>query len=165
MAATDSYDNPLERSADTSPAAELLARLQEEISRAERQQTALSCLLVGLDRERLHDEQGQQISEQALSYMASALARQLRRFDRVGRLSEQELLVLLPGADGSRAEIVARRALNRLRAVKVELNGQRHPIGVAIGLGTWNTGVSAAQLLERTRLLVRSEPPHTMPTA
>jgi diguanylate cyclase (GGDEF)-like protein len=157
MAATDSYDKPLVRRSDISGAAELLARLGEEISRAERQRTALSCLLVGLDRERLSDEHGEQAPEQALSYMAAVLTRQLRRFDRVGRFSERELLVLLPGADGPRAEIVARRALARLRAVKVELDGSRHSIAVAIGLGTWRAGLSATRLLEQTRLVSGGE--------
>jgi GGDEF domain-containing protein len=157
MAATDSYDNPLERPVLTAGAAELLARLREEIERAQRQGTALSALHVGIEPELLQGEREQAVPEQAISYIAAALTRQLRRFDRVGRLSERELLVLLPGADGPRAEIVARRALSRLQAVKVEVDGQRHPIGIAIGLATWSTGLSAAQLLERTRLLSQRE--------
>lgn len=165
MAATNSYDNLLEHPCDASDAAELLVRLDEEISRAQRQRTALSCLLVGLDRERLGEDHGEQLSEQALAYMACALTRQLRRFDRVGRLSAGELLVLLPGADGPRAEIVARRALRRLRAVKVELDGRRHTIAVAIGLVTWSEGVSAVQMLARTRLLSGREPARDTPAA
>lgn len=157
MAANDSYDNPLERPVLTAGAAELLARLGEEIERAQRQGTALSALHVGVDPDRLGEERGEEVSEQAISYIAAALTRQLRRFDRVGRLSERELVVLLPGADGPRAEIVARRALRRLGAVKVEVDGQRRPIAVAIGLGTWSAGLSATQLLERARLLSRCE--------
>jgi two-component system, sensor histidine kinase LadS len=153
MAATGPYDNPLDtRDWDEHPAGELHARLEEEVCRAERQGTQLSCLLVSLDGERMHAEHGEQLPAQALAYAAAALTRQLRRFDRAGQVSAGELLVLLPGADGPRAEIVARRALVRLGAMKVELDGRRHPIGVAIGLGTWNAGLSAEQLLERTRL-------------
>jgi GGDEF domain-containing protein len=153
MAATGSYDNPLDsRDWEGLTAGELYARLEEEVCRAERQGTQLSCLLVSLDGEPLQAEHGEQLPAQALAYVAAALTRQLRRFDRVGQVSPGELLVLLPGADGPRAEIVARRALVRLGAVKVELDGRRHPIGVAIGLGTWSAGLSAAQLLERTRL-------------
>jgi GGDEF domain-containing protein len=148
MAATGSYDNPLERPVLTAGAAELLARLREEIERAQRQGTALSALRIGVE-----PELDEEVPEQAISYIAAALTRELRRFDRVGQLSGRELLVLLPGADGPRAEVVARRALTRLQAVKVEVEGQRHPIGIAIGLGTWSAGLSATQLLERTRLL------------
>lgn len=168
MAATDSYDNPLDprgENPERRAAGELQARLDEEVCRAERQGTALSCLLVSLDAARLQAEHGEQMPAQALAYAAGALTRQLRCFDRVGQLSTSELLVLLPGADGPRAEIVARRALGRLRAVKVELDGRRHSIGVAIGLGTWSAGLSAAQLLERTRLAARRESARHAPAA
>lgn len=157
MAATGSYDNPLERPVLTAGAAELLARLREEIERARRQGTALSALHIGIEPELSEQERDGEVPGQAISYIAAALTRQLRRFDRVGQLSERELLVLLPGADGPRAEVVARRALSRLQAVKVEVDGQRHPIGIAVGLGTWSAGLSATQLLERTRLLSRQE--------
>ncbi len=165
MAATGSHDNPLERPILTAGAAELLARLREEIERAQRQRTALSALHVGVDPDGLEDERGEEVSEQAVSYIAAALTRQLRRFDRVGRLSGRDLRVVLPGADGPRAEIVARRALARLAAVKIEVEGQRHPISVAIGLSTWSAGQSAAQLLEGARLLSRREPLPDTPVA
>ncbi|HEX5308231.1 MAG TPA: GGDEF domain-containing protein [Solirubrobacteraceae bacterium] len=156
MAATDSYND----SSSGADAGELQARLDEEVSRAERMGTALSCLLVSVDAEALREQQAAELCEQAIAYMAEALRRQLRRFDRVGRLSEAELLVLLPGADGTHAEVVARRALARLRAVKLDTAGGRHPIGVAIGLGSWSAGQSAAQLLDLTRLATggRREP-------
>jgi GGDEF domain-containing protein len=168
MAATGSYDNPLDpgdRDSQELAAGGLYARLEEEVCRAERQGTALSCLLVSLDAERLQAEHGEQMPEQALAYVAAALTRQLRRFDRVGRASTGELLVLLPGADGPRAEIVARRALGRLQAVKVELDGRRHSIGVTIGLGTWSAGLSAAQLLARTRVAARRDGAANAPVA
>lgn len=156
MAATGSHDNLLYIGSDSRPG-ELCGRLEEEVSRARRHGTALSCLLVDLDARRLQVEHGEQLLDQALAYATAALTAQLRRFDRVGRLSDGELLVLLPGADGPRAEIVARRALVRLGALKVDVDGRRQPIGVAIGLGTWRAGLSAAQLLEQTRVGARRD--------
>jgi len=84
--------------------------------------------------------------------MGAALPRELRRFDRVGEMKPDELLVLLPGADARRGEIVARRALGRLHAVKVELDGERHSIGVSIGISAWHRGLSAGELLEQARV-------------
>lgn len=143
-------------------AAALDERLDEEIARAERQGTALSCLLVSIDRvEQLAGEgsdgpHGAELPERALRYLGGALQRQLRRFDRVGRCSEGELLVVLPGADERRAEVVARRSLGRLHAVKLELDGMRHPLGVSIGIAGWRHGWSGAELLERVRLAARA---------
>jgi GGDEF domain-containing protein len=150
MAATGSHDD-----SPDADAGDLQARLHEEIGRAERTGGALSCLLVSVNTEALRDHSGENLPEHAVAYMADALRRQLRRFDRVGHLglvSSGEMLVLLPGADGPRAEIVARRTLARLRAVKVEVDGRRESIRVQVSLGTWAAGLSANELLERTRL-------------
>src|SRR4029077_10514227 len=84
-------------------------RLREEINRAGRQGTPLACLLVTVaNLEELSRVHGSDLAERTLAYVASALRRQLRDFDRIGRPSEHELFVILPGADGTRAETVAR---------------------------------------------------------
>lgn len=135
------------------PAEELQERLEEEVARSERQRTPLSCLLVSVDDvERLAGAYGQELPARALAYLGAALERQLRRFDRVGRPGEGELLIVLPGADERRAEIVARRALGRLHAVKIELDGVRRPLHVSIGIVGWSEGLTAEQLIERARL-------------
>jgi diguanylate cyclase (GGDEF)-like protein len=160
MAASDSEKTDEPPAPDTrseDPTALLSAgaigeRLTEEINRAARHGTPLSCLLVtvGNLRELAH-EHGEQLSEQTLAYVGRALAPQLRNFDRVGRPSELELLVMLPGADGARGEIVARRSLARLRTIKVEADGERQPLDISIGLATWRAQESAAELLQRAR--------------
>jgi diguanylate cyclase (GGDEF)-like protein len=133
--------------------AELVARLNEEVSRAGRHRTALSCLLVSLlEVERLASTHGQELPAQALDYLGAALGRQLRRFDRVGYWEDGELLVVLPGADERRGEIVARRALGRLHAVKIEVKGERQPLRISVGVAAWREGLSADQLLAQTRL-------------
>src|SRR5271163_4771118 len=107
----------------------LSERLAEEINRAGRHGTPLSCLLVVIDNiEEFSHEQGSDLPEQVFAYLARALERELRRFDRIGRPSEDELLLLLPGADGPRGEIVARRVLDRMRTIKVEAAGMRRPL-------------------------------------
>ncbi len=163
MAATDPDDDTVTSAGDRAAPARtatptldpeaLRLRLREEIGRAERHGTSLSCLYLSLrDADELAREHGPRLPEQALEYMSSALGRQLRRFDRVGRLPGNQLVVLLPGADDRRCEIVARRALGRLRAVKLELGGARHAIAVRVGLAAWREGLSAEQLLEQSRL-------------
>jgi diguanylate cyclase (GGDEF)-like protein len=155
MAASDFDQN------DEPPAAgrfELLSaaataeRLSEEINRAARLGTPLSCLLVTVGNLReLAREHGEELSEQALTYLGRALAPQLRNFDRVGRPSDRELLVMLPGADSPHGEVVARRALARLQTIKVEADGERRPLDISIGLATWRPQESADELLARAR--------------
>ncbi|HST55382.1 MAG TPA: diguanylate cyclase [Solirubrobacteraceae bacterium] len=130
----------------------LLERLEEEINRAGRQGTALSCLLVSIeDLEQIEREHGRPLSKQTLEYVGLTLRRELRRFDRVGAPSERELLVVLPGADAPRGEIVARRALARLHVIKIEAAGRRRPLRVAVMVTAWRAGMSAQELVDQSR--------------
>lgn len=134
------------------PAPALRVRMEEEISRAGRYGTPLSFLLVVIDNlEELSRDHGSELPVQTLAYVAKALPRQLRRFDRIGMPSDSELLVVLPGADGPRGEIVARRVLDRMRTIKVESEGERQPLRVSVGLATWQGDLGGDEMLDRTR--------------
>jgi diguanylate cyclase (GGDEF)-like protein len=174
MAASDSNprsDRLPPQGTDCLTPAALGERLEEEVNRAERHGTHLSCLLVVIDNlDELTREHGSELREQTLEYVAAALARELRRFDRIGRGgwegqdSDRGLLIILPGADGPRAEIVARRALERLRTIKVEARGTRQPLEVSVGLAAWRAEVSADSLLAQARAAVRSDHTPSHPT-
>jgi diguanylate cyclase (GGDEF)-like protein len=130
--------------------------LAEEIDRARREDTSLSCLLLRLeDLEELRSRYGSELPDQALDYLEGTLRRELRRSDRVGRPSYGELLVILPGADGPQGEIVARRVLDRLRTVKVEADGVRHPLRISAALAVWRAQLSSEELLAETRTAAR----------
>jgi diguanylate cyclase (GGDEF)-like protein len=133
-------------------------RLEEEINRAGRHGTPLSCLLVVIDNiDELSRRHGSDLSEQIFTYIAQVLGRELRQFDRIGRPSDGELLLLLPGADGPRGEIVARRVLDRLRTIKLEAEGMRRPLRISVGLAAWRKDVSGDELLRQTRAATRRE--------
>lgn len=141
-------------------APELELRLQEEIARAGRQGTALSCLLVSVrDTDGPAREHDRQLDDEALAYLATALSRQLRRFDRVGRTAGGELVVVLPGADERRGEIVARRALGRLHSIKLEIAGERRPLPISVGIAGWQEGLTAERLLLAARLAAQGRLP------
>jgi GGDEF domain-containing protein len=133
--------------------AELATRLEEEVGRAERHHTPLSCLLVSLDEvDRLAQVHGEELPAKALAYFGTALGPELRRFDRIGHAAEGELLVVLPGADERRGEIVARRALGRLHAIKIDVGGSRRALRISMGLAAWREGLTGEQLLLLTRM-------------
>jgi diguanylate cyclase (GGDEF)-like protein len=155
MAASDtdsgSHAASKEEAADSAELA-LRERLAEEIDRAGRDGTALSCLLLRIeDLEELRSRYGSELPDQALDYVEATLRRELRRSDRIGRLSQGELLVVLPGADGPQGEIVARRVLERLRTVKVEADGRRRPLRISVALAVWRAQLSGEDLLAQTR--------------
>jgi len=159
MAASDPTSPPSEPSeGDLRPlsAIALRLRLDEEIGRAERHGTSLSCLLVVIDGlDEMAREHGAELPEQTLMYVAGAVEGELRRFDRIGRPSPGELLVVLPGADGERGEMVARRVLERMRTIKLEAHGSRRPLVVSLGLAPWEEGMATDDLLGRSRSAAR----------
>jgi diguanylate cyclase (GGDEF)-like protein len=165
MAASDPHsrsDRPPAGAPECFTPAALRARLGEEISRSERHGTPLSCLVVVIENlQEMTREHGSELREQTLDYVAQALRRELRRFDRIGRAGEDgrdssdHLLIILPGADGPRAEMVARRALERTRTIKVEARGTRWPLQVSMGLAAWRQDASAESMLAQAHAALR----------
>ena len=161
MAANDPHQHPHPQAPGSTSclsAAALMERLEEEINRSERLGTPLSCLLVVIgDAAELSYTHGSPFVEEALAFIAEALAGELRRFDRIGRPSEDELLLVLPGDDAPQGEIAARRLLGRLRAIKVESEGVRRPLQMVVGLATWMKDVTAEELLAEARAAIQRE--------
>lgn len=131
---------------------ELDRRVDEEVSRAVRHGTPLACLLVRLDDfQQIAEEHGPELAEQALMHAGEAICSELRRFDRVGRPRPDELVVVLPGAAVMQGETVARRALTRLRSIKIEFERTRRPLCVSVGIAAWRAPWSAQQVIDQAR--------------
>jgi GGDEF domain-containing protein len=154
----DEHERPLRGSIEYLSAPALRDRLEEEVNRAGRHGVALSCLLIAIeDLREVRRAHGEELAEDVIAYVELALRRELRRFDRVGSPADGELLVVLPGADGPRGEVVARRLLARLRAIKLQEHGQRRSLRIALGLAHWREGLSAAALLNEVRVAAHPE--------
>jgi GGDEF domain-containing protein len=159
MAARDHHrriDEPSGRSVACLSESAVHERLAEEINRAGRHRRPLSCLLVRI--ESLLEAPGElagRLPEQTLAYVAEALGRIVRSFDRIGRVSDSELVIALPGAEGPQAEIVGRRMLERLHTIKVEADGERRPLRVSVGLSVWEDPAGAGELVARARAPLR----------
>ena len=132
--------------------AELVARLDEEVNRAGRQGGQLACMMVGLhDLPHVAAEHGPQVLDDLLAHAGRALTREFRRFDRVAYLGGGLFAVVLPGAGEAAAEAVARRALMRLHALKLEVDGERRPVSISIGVASWQPPETAPELFAEAR--------------
>jgi diguanylate cyclase (GGDEF)-like protein len=121
-------------------------RLDEEIDRAARAGSPLSCLLIDLDDFKLvNDRYGHQAGDAVLREVVQALVGEFRAFDRVARYGGDEFVVILPNADQRSAAIAAGRALERLRSVVVLDSLQGIP--VSIGVAQWRSPMTTDDLL------------------
>jgi diguanylate cyclase (GGDEF)-like protein len=125
-------------------------RLEEEVQRAKRHRGAVSCVVLGIDGlAAINARHGEQFRDVLLRHLARVYLGEVRCSDRVGRVADDEFAIVLPGAGGPRAEVVARRAVARLREIKVESMGDEEGLTASVGVAAWEEPESAASMLER----------------
>jgi two-component system cell cycle response regulator len=88
----------------------LNARLKEELARAQRQGTGLTCLLIDLDRfKQINDQHGHLVGDMALREAAQRVDAQIRGSDAAARFGGDEFVVLAPGINPEQAAVLAER--------------------------------------------------------
>ncbi len=125
-------------------------RLDEEIGRALRTGTPLSCLLLDLDDFKLvNDRHVHQAGDAMLREVVQSLIGEFRSFDRVARYGGDEFVVILPNAELDSAAAAATRALERLQSLRAhdphEAGGG---VSASIGVAQWQAPMTTDQLLE-----------------
>lgn len=120
-------------------------RLAEEIARASRAGSKLSCMLIDLDDFKLvNDRYGHGAGDAVLRSVSETLMGEFRAFDRVARYGGDEFVVIMPETDLQSAAIAAERARERLKGITiVSTQGTAASIGVA----EWRHGMDVDQLL------------------
>lgn len=113
-------------------------RIEEEVSRAKRQKTPLSCLFVDLDHfKRVNDQYGHQAGDQILKQVATLLNDSLRSTDVLSRYGGEEFVILLTDTDASAAADIARRMREQIAAVRFNVSyGRKVQVTLSIGLAT-----------------------------
>ena len=113
-------------------------RIDEEVSRAKRQKTPLSCLFVDLDHfKRVNDQHGHQAGDQILKQVAGLLNDSLRSTDVLSRYGGEEFVILLTDTDADAAAEIARRMREQIAAMVFTVShGRKVQITLSIGLAT-----------------------------
>jgi diguanylate cyclase (GGDEF)-like protein len=83
----------------------------------------------------INDEFGVPVGDQVLEVVASRAQRCLREYDQLARFEEDELALLLPGADAVAARIVGERVLKAM--VDTDVLGPDRPIALSVGAAVW----------------------------
>jgi diguanylate cyclase (GGDEF)-like protein len=116
----------------------LHVRLREELSRAQRQGSTLSLVMLDVDHfKRINDGCGHLGGDEALREVAARIESQVRASDTAARFGGDEFAVLMPGAGAAEARRVAERIRAAVARGPVEAGpGVALPVTVSAGLAS-----------------------------
>ena len=107
-----------------------------EIARAKRQRTPLTCVLIDIDRfKAVNDTFGHQVGDQVLRELSALFKRTLRTYDTVVRWGGEEFLLVLPGVSLEDAQRLADRIRRAVEAIEFPGAGRITLSAGAAGLG------------------------------
>jgi diguanylate cyclase (GGDEF)-like protein len=117
-------------------------RAARELARARRDGTALSLIVLDIDGfKEINDTLGHPAGDEILCSVARGIERETREIDSVARLGGDEFAILLPGALGTDAMVVA------LRLVRAGGEGEGSWPSVSMGIATTTGGEHAFEKL------------------
>ncbi|WP_051145138.1 diguanylate cyclase [Thiomicrorhabdus sp. Kp2] len=107
--------------------------LEEEVSRSERYNNALSLLMIDLDNfKQINDLYGHLIGDQVLIKVSEHLSKHIRKSDTLGRWGGEEFMIICPSSDQQQALELANKLLQKIRELTFEQGfTQTASIGVA----------------------------------
>ena len=118
----------------------LQERLEQEISRAKRYGTKLSCLLFDLDFFKVvNDIYGYEWGDVLLRSIADKLKQLIRKEDILTRYGDEEFLLILPNTSEENAFLFAERFRRDIEKMEFIPAGEeeRHPITISGGISTY----------------------------
>lgn len=111
------------------------ARLAEEVKRARRYRTPLTCVMADMDQLKpVNDELGHSAGDRAIASVAAVIRAELRETDFGARYGGDEFVLLLPHTSGEDGRVLAERICARLHETVLEASGRRVPIGASFGV-------------------------------
>jgi diguanylate cyclase (GGDEF)-like protein len=136
-------------------------RIEAEVMRCQRKGSALTLLLLDLDRfKQVNDTHGHATGDVVLRAFAEHISRAIRGSDLAARLGGDEFLVLLPECDSSQLKHV----LDRLVRCKVEIGGMTMPVEFSVGWKEYEAGETSNELYEAADRALYQNKRGTSPT-
>ena len=110
--------------------------LSDQVARARRYGEQAALLILDVDDfKRINDLHGHRTGDRALKEIAAALMRRLRETDVVARIGGDEFAVLLPYANESQAQVVAKSLQDAITGCRVDTPAAAHlSVSASIGL-------------------------------
>jgi diguanylate cyclase (GGDEF)-like protein len=123
-------------------------RLHQELRRARRYRTSLTCVMADVDGlKAINDALGHGAGDQALQAMATVLVAELRETDLAARAGGDEFLLLLPHTSARAARVLAERIRRRLLGVRVGPPGASLPVQASFGVAQLGAGADGEAMV------------------
>jgi diguanylate cyclase (GGDEF)-like protein len=111
------------------------ARLDEEVKRARRYRTPLTCVMADMDHLKpINDELGHAAGDRAIAGVAAVIRAELRETDFGARYGGDEFVLLLPHTTADEGRVLAERVCARLKGTVLEISGRRVSLGASFGV-------------------------------
>ena len=108
---------------------------EREVSRASRYGTQLAVLMLDIDHfKQVNDVHGHAVGDVVLKAMVKTISDSIRDEDLIGRLGGEEFAIVLPQTSPERAEIVANRLRQEIKALTFEGEGGTFNVTISIGI-------------------------------
>jgi len=113
----------------------LQRRLQEEVSRSERERQALACMVVDIDNFRDFNVRfGSDVGDEVLREVAHRIEAVMRRSDIAVRCGGEEFALLLPNTEEQQGRPLVERIHRALAATPFDVRGAE-PVAVSVSIG------------------------------
>jgi len=124
--------------------------LAETLAQAQHSGTIFSVVFIDVDHfKQVNDVHGHAVGDACLRFIAMRARNHLRASDVLGRYGGDELLAILPGADGTRAREVAAKVHRAVAVRPLMIDGLQLPCTLSLGAAQWRPGERVEELLAR----------------
>ena len=131
LAETDPLTNCFNRRA-------LMQKLEQEMDRAARYATMLTCMMVDIDNfKQINDTYGHLVGDRVLKQLANLLKREQRSVDIVARYGGEEFVALLPETTNTESRNFAERILRRVSTHDFGESGKPVRVTISIGIASY----------------------------
>jgi two-component system cell cycle response regulator len=114
----------------------LQTRLHEELARSQRNQSALTCLMIDVDHfKKINDHHGHLAGDAILRQLARCIETEVRDSDVSARYGGEEFVVLLPSTGIEAGRLLAERMRRAVSATLFELPGASESAAVTVSIG------------------------------
>ena len=122
--------------------------LERELTRGQRLELPLAVLMIDIDHfKAVNDTYGHQAGDAVLKEVAARVSTTVRPYDSVGRYGGEEFLVILPGCDEPRAQIVAERLCCVVSREVVHTSAAEISVTLSLGLALSAQGETSERLV------------------